>query len=854
MSARRAALPALAGLAVSLLLGAHALGALPAGVRVALALVALVLLPGHALLAAADVVPPGGAALATGWALGLGTAWLAALVLLTRALHLPFTALATTAAWPAAALWALPAWRARRARAGGRDAGPRAALGPGAGAAVALAALVAAVHCAQLPPPLSPLTDSPDHVGTLRRMLAEGDAFPADAFFAHAGAAGVDPRKGLWHPCVALIARLAGVDALAAWEGLAAPLAALFALNAAAFAFLLGGGAYAAAGAWALVLAYGGSLATAALREAVLATKLADQLALATAAAVLADLAAPKRARRAVAVGLALGAVAAHVFAAIQFAVVFGALGVGLLVRERGAGAAFRRLAATAAWLGAACLPYLLWRARGAYAPANPIHTEPQGLLDLAGGAYVVSPGAVWDWFGGLWLVLPCSLVAWARAARRDAALYLLTATLAVAVLMFCPPVVERLEPRLGYLLMRLPWLLPMSAALAFAGVGLARAAARGAPAAVAAALALALLLAGPVGDAADALVHPGRVAAAEAAAGYAACVPALVDMDRRLPAGSVVLADPATSYAIPVWTRDYVVDLADQHSSPNDPRGLERILDARDALDPYATWERTAQVIRRWGVTAVALNGRFSRVPPLDYWAPGPAWFEAARARLDAAPRAFPKLARSPGFALYGVDPAALDSLHGALRPRPFVTALAPGGAPSGGGPGPRLVRLSLSGGVAAPGDSLAGALEWTAPRACAPGSYRVVVRFDAPLPAGRRAPAWCSKPWRKLLERLTRRRWRFREDHLPVNGAYGVDAWRPGEAVRDSFGVRVPADAAPGTYVVRVTMLHSPHYPNLRLRDLLSDDDFLAGVPAGTLRVTPRAAARAPAPAGAR
>src|SRR5262249_11529191 len=152
-------------------------------------------------------------------------------------------------------------------------------LSRAAHAAIAIAALLALVHGLQLGTPVSYLTDSPDHIGTVRRMLAEGDAFPRDAFFRNAGLAGIDPRKGLWHAGVALVCALAPVDPLPAWRALAAFLAPLFVLNAAAFAALLGGGLAAAAGAWGLLLTYGGGLGTAYLREAVFATKLADQLA-----------------------------------------------------------------------------------------------------------------------------------------------------------------------------------------------------------------------------------------------------------------------------------------------------------------------------------------------------------------------------------------------------------------------------------------------------------------------------------------------------------------------------------------------------------------------------------------------
>src|SRR6185503_1132678 len=216
---------------------------------------------------------------------------------------------------------------------------------------------------------------------------------------------------------------------------------------------------------------------------------------------------------------------------------------------------------------------------------------------------------AVWDWLGPLWLLFPLSLVWGARAVREPGVLYLLTTTLAVGALMFLPPVVGWLEPRLGYLLMRLPWLLPVGPAAAFLVARAQAAWSAGrrfgalAPAAV-----LALAFAGPLADAAHAIVgRPAQNSVLEHA-NISRWRDALAWMDKGLPAGTVVLSDPATSYSIPAFTRHWVTALADQHSSPNDPLALARILDARDALDPCAPWARTAQVVSRWGATAIAL------------------------------------------------------------------------------------------------------------------------------------------------------------------------------------------------------------------------------------------------------
>jgi hypothetical protein len=97
---------------------------------------------------------------------------------------------------------------------------------------------------------------------------------------------------------------------------------------------------------------------------------------------------------------------------------------------------------------------------------------------------------------------------------------------------------------------------------------------------------------------------------------------------------------------------------------------------------------------------------------------------------------------------------------------------------------------------------------------------------------------PAWPG------ARRLRGESYRFRADHLPVGGAYGVDLWRPEEVVRDSFTLTVPPEAAHGTYVVRARMVTHAHYPNYRLRDFFFEDDYLSGLAVDTLVV--RRAAR--------
>ncbi len=845
MTRARAMAFAVLTLAAAFLLHGGALLGWPEGVRLALAFAALVLLPGHALLAGMGALPPGGPWLASGWALGLGVAWLGLLVLLTRMLHLPFTLLAPWAALPNAALWIFAARRGPRPS----EPVPAPDLHPIAVVAILVAAALAALHCARLGTPVAYFTDSPDHIGTIRRMLASGDAFPRDAFFLDAGGGGADPRKGLWHPCVALIADLARVDPLPAWRLLAALIAPLFVLNAAAFAMLIGGSTGAAVGAWALLLTYGGSLGTQYLREAVFATKLADQLALATAAAVLYDLQHRTKQTRLAAVGLALGAVSAHVFSAIQFGLCFGALGIGLLLRDRGLRVEARRLIGTVLALVGVCLPYLAWRALGAYAPSNPIHTEPQGLLYLNDSMRIISFGVLWDWMGQMWILFPLSWWAYARSAHRSAVLYLLTTSLAVTLVIFTPWGVGLLSPKLGYLLMRFVWLLPVSAAVAFVvttAIAAWRVGGRVRRAtAVLALAALGMLMRHPLLDAGVVFAHPERIEREDAAVSVERWQDALAWMDRELPARSVVLSDPATSYSVPMMTRHYVSTLVDQHSSPNDSLALRRILDARDGLDPASSFARTREVVQRYGITAIVLNNRFAMTPHLDYWAPNPEWYRAARARLERAPAAFHRVFDTGDFVVYTVNRAALDTLTAPERPRAYVRAYVAArdsmARPMGAGL-PALVSARLLTPKGAPGDLSTLLLEWRSPGALPAGSYLVAVRFDHALPAGFSPPVWFGKPARKLFENRAGARYRFRADHLPVDGDFGVDLWGPDQVIQDTVSILVPPDVVAGDYEVQVRMLRQPHYPNYRLQDYFFDHDYYTGLPVGTFRVTPR------------
>jgi hypothetical protein len=823
---------------------------LPAGARVLLAFVALVMAPGLAFVAA-GLVPPGGAWLAAGWALGFGVAWNALLIVASTVLHRPFTIWVVGAAGTTPLLWlALSPWILRRpvGAAVSRPVWSRGTL-----AALLLAAGLGAWHAGRYGAPLGYVTDSPDHIGTVRRMLATGDPFPTDAFFKDAGRAGEDPRKGLWHPQVALTSALSATDPVVTWRWLPVALVPLFVLNMAGLGLLTAGRRGAVLAAWALLVTYGGSFANQYLREAVFSTKLGDQLMIATAVALLADLERRERITRRAAVLLALAAVTVHVWTAIALTFAFTGFALGLVVLERGIGPRVRRLVTTALVMALVSAPWLAWRVWRQYAPVNPIHTAPQGMLAIAGRVSVMNLGVLWDWLGPWWVLVPFALPALWRAGRqRVAALYLATTPIVVGLLLFFPPLVTLLRPRLGYLLLRTVWMIPLAAILAWLTLALWDRARHGPARVLAGAGLLVVTLVSLPGlvAMAGALFHAPERIAAERDRSPLRWVDALRWMESGLPAGRVVLTDPITAYSIPMFTGHYVTLLLDQHSSPDDPHAVDRIVDARNALDPYGSWDTTRAVVRRYHADVIALNDRFVEPPVLVYWAPEHDWFVAARARLDAAPAAFERVYDREGFVVYRIHPAGLDTLSTASRPRPFVTSLGANPGPEGGMTGirpmgehlPVLVDVGLAPRVAAPGDTVRGRLDWRAEGALPRGSYLVSVRFDRALPGGFVPPRPVGKPVRKLIEKIDRERYRFRADHLPVGGDYGVDLWRPDEVVADSFAVAVPGDAAPGEWRVRVRFIAQAPYPNYRLSDYFFDDDYYSGAVVADLRITPR------------
>jgi hypothetical protein len=496
--------------------------------------------------------------------------------------------------------------------------------------------------------------------------------------------------------------------------------------------------------------------------------------------------------------------------------------------------------------------PYLALRALESGGSQNAIHTEPQGLLYLAPQWFVVDPRAIWSWWG-IWLVVVLAAAPWFWSRRKESsgAIYLAVVPAAVVLVVLNPFVLPFVQAKLGYLTMRLIWVAPVVPAVATLFSAWGEAALRGAGRARAwGAVALgasALALAPSLYHGVTLWTERAALRAAEAERGPARWRDLLSEL-ARWPGPRVFLSDPATNYSIPAYTGHQVSAYLDQHSSPNDPKGLERILDARDVLSPYVGLRRTVEILREYRVDYVVVNRRNDRPTSFDYWTLQPALYGAMRDKFEARPDLFRPAWRAPDIDVYEVTAAAKG---GILPPegepaRPFASAVTADTTPVRDGAflqyGTRIEPL-----VASPGDTLAITTAWAVAgdTLLPPGSYQVFVRLETPASPGADFASAFDKPVRKLEERLTGVRRRMRETHLPLGGVLGPDQWRPGEILEDRSRFAIAPDAAPGRWDVRVRLVRTPHYVNLRLRDYLSDDDQFNGPVVGHVTIVPKAQA---------
>jgi glycosyltransferase involved in cell wall biosynthesis len=263
---------------------------------------------------------------------------------------------------------------------------------------------------------------------------------------------------------------------------------------------------------------------------------------------------------------------------------------------------------------------------------------------------------------------------------------------------------------------------------------------------------------------------------------------------------------------------------LLDQHSSPNDPKGLEPILDARDVLSPFGD-ARTLAILREYGVDYVVLNQRNERPTSFDYWTLQPAIYGAMKAKFDAHPQWFHLAWQAPKIWVHEVTAAAE---RGPLPPdvepeRPFARA-----RPRRSPEARRWETVNSC--STARGSSPTSRLRATHSPSRRRGRWRETRHL--PRAAIRssggsrlRLPGARSMPRRSTSSIASSRSGSTGCAGASGNRAcrspavYGPDQWRPHVVIEDRSRFAIPRDAAPGRWDGRVRMIRTPQSRRARL-----------------------------------
>ncbi len=728
-----------------------------------------------------------------------------------------------------------------------------AAAGARADRAPAILLLVLAATCCALilgaGDPLLYTSDSADHIAYIRTIARTHEVFPERFYYADGGILTRDIRKGLAHALWGSLAALAGEPAASEVWPLVAAIGSTFFLVAlfAAGILIFGSAWIGLLAALLAVLLYDGGLSRYSLVSMGTGYGFGKAPYVAALAFGLSWLSSGKRSILAIAAASAFAAAGAHIahFAVLLF--LSGVFALSALLRRGGGarrGTSLRRIGAFAASAFAISAPYLAMRYLRDYAPNNAIHTHVQGVLHFTGALYVMNPIVFAQAAGPLGFLSLLALVALWRRGRGEERYRLLAHGIgAVYLLLFVPLWFPFLLRKLSYLLIRFEFAVPSMLVSAFLLAELVRALRGGARsrAAAFAGLALFAAVAGPplartLGRFA---YSAGSIAATETAS-FRDLADLFAFVEGNVPPGSVIAADPVTSFGIPAFTDGYAMVPFDQHATPNDSTAIRRIVDARRMLNPWTSPEEVATLLDAYGARCLVVNGRMPASVGTAYWKSGGSSADSAAAGLRRCP-AFTERFREKSLSLFEYDrerakacaSAAPPFLGEALDERTAAAAF------DSRMPGIRIARAGTSLSRAARGDTLSARVVWVATGPVPFSSYVAHLRFETGFPTGPLyRPAW-GKPYRKIRERLAGERYRFRIDFQPLAGMFPPNEWPPLREIRDRVTFAIPLDVAPGIYTIHLRMAERPQYPNYALTDLFTDDDQYRGVEVGRIEI---------------
>ena len=490
-------------------------------------------------------------------------------------------------------------------------------------------------------------------------------------------------------------------------------------------------------------------------------------------------------------------------------------------------------------------LPIGIWRFVTSYPPLDPLHTHLQGIVWVGKGLYMSSPVAAVKRTAIIGIsAIPFSLLLLRRAGREEGILFAIAITIVPLLIILNPLTAPLIVPILGYLIDRIGWyggnylilgvLITTWAAAFRTKRSLWKRSTAGASLAFAAILLATTLVAGDQQDRWKSLTFNRGGAPAAAPADWNDLFLYLRDY---VAPRATIATDPATGYIIPAFTEQKTIAVRAQHSSPADPKAIQRLHDALRVMSPYVNSVETAAILNEYHAEYVLLNFRFDHPVTLEYGSVHPSLYEATLAKFRCNLPYYREVYSHDRVHLFRV----VGNLAEVAAHVPVLRASVdevPRGAREVGTLFPnhvRLVAASIRGPVTTASNEIEFDCYWRKEKETAdPIPYRLYIRFDRvdeELDGG--------KLGRKLKQITKNKLYRARMSRNLVDGAYPPFAWRVGELVADSFRCPIPPKLEAGRYRIELLLRRKPHLQIHFLDDYLSERDSFSGVPVGLITV---------------
>lgn len=704
-------------------------------------------------------------------------------------------------------------------------------------------------------------TDAPDHLSFIRRAVDSGTIFPNDSYHKDGDGTVFDPRKGLWHAVMSLWLYQSGAQPAYFWSMLPSFLAFFAMISFIFFATaLLGPASYVAFACILLALFY---------REDGIGwfaklgySRNISQIILWTGVSFLLFYYRGNSGRH-LALACALTLIGVSIHLAFLLLIVTMLFSLLLYVHFTRWGREWRKRF----WRSipplavAAAIPFSV-RAAFTFSEYNDIHTHLQGMMMLPGHMMIPDPIDIITRHGlMLFLALPLAVYLLFSRANRERCVLVGTLFLVPVFFVLNPVTATILEKRLGYMLVRLLYAAPTMCLCALALGNLFRVVfakrARGTAAwagIVRRGTALAILVLF--------MLFPARLAtralvirAGNILHGVGSINREYTEiaerLERTLPAHSVILSDPVTSYIISAYTDHFVAVTFGQHCSPSDTLVVTRHRAVRDILSPAVSTAESKHWLELFRADYILINSspdtEASFYRTVQYGE-----LPLTLEKLRSCRQLFKEIYADGEFLLFEVEVDSLLSESSEPCDALFGSAL-----PCNGGTdaqeiayecGVTLVDLELNGQVFRPGDTLSGSFCWRAARQL-PFESPIVwaLRLDTDFPRGIFFQPWYSKQYRRRIERRNDMYYRFTRFERLMSGCVYPDQWGNGTDMRQDFSFALPSELAPGRYEVRLSVRNVSYMQNTIIADYLMNDDSFQGEPVGMLWIDEQATAHA-------